>query len=89
MHTYDVYWEENKNITWATRWDSYSRMPWAQGPGPPPDPLRRVLFNFERFNGAQDGGMLSCPVCMHNASWLDPIPMHEQFWIDGCVRDRV
>ena len=27
MYTYDVYWEENMKIKWASRWDSYLRMP--------------------------------------------------------------
>jgi transmembrane 9 superfamily protein 2/4 len=27
MYTYDVYWEKNENIKWASRWDSYLRMP--------------------------------------------------------------
>lgn len=27
MYTYDVYWEKNDKIKWASRWDSYLRMP--------------------------------------------------------------
>lgn len=27
MYTYDVYWERNEKIKWASRWDSYLRMP--------------------------------------------------------------
>lgn len=27
MFTYDVYWEKNDKIKWASRWDSYLRMP--------------------------------------------------------------
>jgi len=27
MYTYDVYWEKNMDIKWASRWDSYLRMP--------------------------------------------------------------
>lgn len=27
MYTYDVYWQKNDKIKWASRWDSYLRMP--------------------------------------------------------------